>query len=280
MLKNIFYSFPVQLLLLHFKRYQVLLLFWYLLILTINGHFMKSFGADALFLAPEYLGSVNALGAAVVGIATGILIMSWNITTFILHSRRCKFLATTNKTFLKYCTNNAIIPIFFLLFYFSRAFDFAINKELMTTIDFLTVAAGFFGGLLLLISFSLIYSFGSDRRIKRTLLPIYDPMHPFTDAEESGDVFNKYGMNVGYFISTGFRFKKARSVAHYSQEFLDSVFKRHHFAAMVSILMAFLFLIVIGFFLDKTIFQVPAAASVLIFFAIMIAVMGSLSYFL
>lgn len=118
MLKNIFYSFPVQLLLLHFKRYQVLLLFWYLLVLTINGHLMKSFGADALFLAPEYLGSVNALSAAIVGIATGIFIMSWNITTFILHSRRCKFLATTNKTFLKYCTNNGIIPVFFLLLFF------------------------------------------------------------------------------------------------------------------------------------------------------------------
>ena len=60
---------------------------------------MKLFGADSLFLAPEYLGNVNAGGAAIVGIATGIFIMSWNITTFILHSARFRFLATSSSLF-------------------------------------------------------------------------------------------------------------------------------------------------------------------------------------
>ena len=103
LLNNIFYSFPVQLFILHFRKYQVLLVFWYVLGSTINSGFMKNFGADALFFAPEYLGNVNALGAAIVGIAMGVFMMSWNITTFILHSKRCKFLATTSKPFLKYC---------------------------------------------------------------------------------------------------------------------------------------------------------------------------------
>ena len=86
LLINIFYAFPVQLFILHFRKYQVLLVFWYLLASTINSGFMKSFGADALFFAPEYLGYVNAFGAAVVGVAMGVFMMSWNITTFILHS--------------------------------------------------------------------------------------------------------------------------------------------------------------------------------------------------
>ncbi len=111
LLNNIFYSFPVQLFILHFRKYQVLLVFWYVLGSTINSGFMKNFGADALFFAPEYLGNVNALGAAIVGIAMGVFMMSWNITTFILHSKRCKFLATASKPFLKYCINNAIFKI-------------------------------------------------------------------------------------------------------------------------------------------------------------------------
>ena len=49
---------------------------------------MQNFGADALFFTPEYLGNVNALGAAIVGIAMGVFMMSWNVTTFILHSKR------------------------------------------------------------------------------------------------------------------------------------------------------------------------------------------------
>jgi hypothetical protein len=44
--------------------------------------------------------------------------------------------------------------------------------------------------------------------------------------------------------------------------------------------MAFIFLIVIGFYMDDLAFQVPAAASILIFFAAMTAVIGALSYFL
>src|SRR4051812_14394777 len=89
------YSLPVQLFLLHLRRYQVLLLFWYVLFSTVNGSFLKSYGAYSLYLAPEYLGEVNALSSAMVGISIGIFIMSWNITTFILHGKHLTFLATT-----------------------------------------------------------------------------------------------------------------------------------------------------------------------------------------
>ncbi len=90
LLHDIFYSFPVQLFILHFRKYQVLLIFWALLASTIDSGFMKSFGADALFFVPEYMGNVNALAAAFLGVAMGVFFMSWNITTFILHTKRFK----------------------------------------------------------------------------------------------------------------------------------------------------------------------------------------------
>ena len=62
-----FYSLPVQLVFLHFRRYQVLLLFWAILFATISGHFLKPYGADTLMLAPEYLGKVSALSTSFVG---------------------------------------------------------------------------------------------------------------------------------------------------------------------------------------------------------------------
>jgi hypothetical protein len=104
---------------------------------------MELFGANALFLAPEYLGNVNAAGAAITGIATGIFIMSWNITTFILHSTRFRFLATSAKPFLKYCLNNAIIPVAFLILYFFEALYFDIVKELISVSQFFLIVAGF-----------------------------------------------------------------------------------------------------------------------------------------
>src|ERR1017187_2424695 len=145
--KNFYYSFPIQLLMLHFRKSQVLLVFWFILFLTITGNFLKLFGANALFLAPEYLGNVNAAGAAITGIATGVFIMGWNITTFILHSMRFRFLATNSKPFLKYCLNNAIIPICFLVLYCIEAINFDRKMELISVADFIAIATGFIGGL-------------------------------------------------------------------------------------------------------------------------------------
>ena len=57
--KAVFRFLPVQLVLLHFRKYQLLLVFWLILIATVTGHFAATFGAATLFLSPEYLGKIN-----------------------------------------------------------------------------------------------------------------------------------------------------------------------------------------------------------------------------
>ncbi len=281
LLKDIFYSFPIQLFILHFRKSQVLLVFWYLLGSTINSGFMKNYGADALFFSPEYLGNVNALSAAIVGVAIGVFIMSWNITTFILHSKRCKFLATTSKPFMKYCINNALLPLLFLAFYFYRLFPFDRHKELMSVGEILVVMAGIIAGIILLLVVSFGYFFGAEKRIQRTIAPIMDSAQHFNvNFYSPQNPQEKFGMRVSYFLDRGFRFRKPRNVSHYNPEFLEMVFNRHHFSGIISIVLSFVFLIVIGFFMDDAVFEVPAAASILIFFAALTAVIGALTYFL
>ncbi len=280
--KDVFYSFPVQLLILHFRRYQFFLIFWFMMASTINSHFMKSFGADALFFVPEYLGNVNALSAATVGIAMGVFFMSWNITTFILHTHRFKFLATTSKPFLKYCINNSLLPLAFFIFYLIKSINFNLNKELLSVGEEIWLVLGFLGGFILLIGFSFAFFFGADRTILRTIIPVISTPEYFKSKE---DILKKsdndqFGMKVGYYFNTRLKLRKARVVTHYNQDFLDSIFKRHHFAAMIGIILAFIFLVVGGFFLDIKFFQAPAAASIIVFFGLTVAVTGALSYFL
>src|SRR3954467_5448792 len=164
-----FYSLPVQLVFLHFRRYQVLLLFWVILFATISGHFLKPYGADSLMLAPEYLGHVSALSMAFVGFSVGAFIMSWNITTFILHSRHIKFLATTAQPFLKFCINNAVIPVIFLLCYLFFAIGCQRREELSTSLDILSLAGGFSGGFILSLALAFGYFFGTDKQIYRRM---------------------------------------------------------------------------------------------------------------
>src|SRR5687767_10485181 len=281
-LRGIFYSLPVQLLFLHFRKYQLLLIIWLLLFAIANGSFMKSFGADALFLAPEYLGNVNFMSAALVGIAIGVFIMCWNITTFILFTRHFTFLAATQFPFLKYCINNSVLPLTFLVFYLVKAYRFAHYKELIGNLEIVLLTGGFLMGLVFILSVSLFYFFSADKSIFRKLQPLFNNAKNYIaqfQPEQSGA--KTYGLiRSEWFLDSFFKIRRCRDVSHYSEELIDKVFKRHHFAAVICVLISYLFLILIGFFLDYRAFQIPAAASIVLFLAILIGVSGAITYFL
>lgn len=281
-LRGFFYSFPIQLLFLHFRKYQVLLLFWFIMFSTVNGSFMKTFGADSLFLAPEYLGNVNPISSAIVGAAIGMFIMSWNISSFILFTKHFRFLAATTNPFLKYCINNSIIPGLFLVFYFIKAYQFAHFKELITTTEVLFLFGGFTSGLIFILAASLIYFFRADRSILRRMMPMFsNPQSYITHLSPIKEVYHGGTlMKVETYLESPFRLRPVRDVSHYTDEFVASIFKRHHFAAILSVFFAFLFLVMIGFLLDSAFFQLPAAASITIFFSILIGVAGAITYFL
>ncbi|MEO6613042.1 MAG: hypothetical protein ABIT05_07255 [Chitinophagaceae bacterium] len=281
-LRGFFYSFPIQLLFLHFRKYQVLLLFWFLMFSTVNGSFMKTFGADSLFLAPEYLGNVNSFSAAIVGISIGMFIMSWNISSFILFSRHFRFLSATSNPFLKYCINNSIIPGVFLVFYFMKAYQFDHYKELISTTEILFLFGGFTAGLIFILAASFIYFFRADRYILRKMMPVIkNPGSYITHLNPIKEVYHGAPlMKVDWYFESPFRLKPARDVSHYTDEFVESIFKRHHFAAILSVFAAFVFLVMIGFLQDNAFFQLPAAASITVFFSILIGVAGAVTYFL
>lgn len=281
-LKGFVYSFPIQLLFLHFRKYQVLLLFWFILFSTVNGSFMHTFGADSLYLAPEYLGNVNSISAALVGMSIGMFIMSWNISTFILFSRHFHFLAATTNPFLKYCINNAIIPLVFLVFYFFEAYHFTRHKELVSIPEILFLAGGFIAGLMLVLAVSFIYFFRADRSIFRRMLPVIsNPGEYITHLRPGKETYHYQSLiRVEWYFDSPLHLRPCRDVRHYTPGFVDSLFKRHHFAAILCVFAAFLFLIGIGFFQESPFFQIPAAASITIFFSILIGVAGAFSYFL
>lgn len=171
-LTGFWYSLPIQLLLLHFRKYQIFLVFWYILFATIAGNFMSSYGAVSLFLAPEYLGNVSFFSSAIVGVAIGVFVMSWNITTFILHSKLISFLATTAQPFLKYCINNAIIPFVFLVFYLVEAVAYERMEEYNSFTDILVLVTGFLLGLIAAILIAFLYFFTTDKSIYRSMVAV------------------------------------------------------------------------------------------------------------
>jgi hypothetical protein len=274
-------SLPVQLFMVHFRRYQVFLIFWYLLTATVAGKFMHAFGANSLFLAPEYFGEVTAISTAIVGFSLGVFIMSWNITTFILHSKNVRFLATTAQPFLKYCINNAIIPVLFLVYYLVKAVNYARYQELFQLLEIALLVGGFAVGIILSISISFIYFFGADKTIYRSMGHVINTENIRYNEVIQKTILPNYKteLDVDWFLSARLQLRKPRDVRHYTDGFLESVFKRHHFAAVIAIVIAFIFVVLVGYTSDARLFQIPAAASITVFFAILIAVAGAITMF-
>jgi hypothetical protein len=280
-LAKLFYSFPIQLLLLHFRKYQVLLIFWAILFSTINGGFAKVFGGDALFLAPEYLGKVNFYSTTILGLATGLFVMSWNITTFILHTGRFKFLATTAQPFFKYCLNNAILPLAFGVNIVIRSWQYQRYQQLNSVPDILLLTEGLICGYLFVIFFSFFYFFNTDKNISRRLERRFgNPRNFLRTVLKPTQEKDENELPVQNYFNSPWKVRRARNVDHYNKHFLDSILKQHHFAAMITVGAALIFLVILAYMMDYTMFRIPAGASVMIFFAFLIGVAGAYAYLL
>ena len=113
--RYVFYSFPVQLLLLQIKKHPGFLIFWIILFSAVAQFFGTSYGIPSLFLDPEYLGEVNFISFLIVGFAMGGFIMAWNLSFYIINSYRFQFLASLVNPFVQFCLNNSLLPLSFTI---------------------------------------------------------------------------------------------------------------------------------------------------------------------
>src|SRR5690606_23462434 len=145
-------------------------IFWSMLAVTITGNFADTLGAASLFLAPEYRGEICFVSMLITGAAVAMFIMSWHITTFIVHSHRIPFMSAVRQAFLKYCINNSILPTAFLIFYFIVTVRFQWYQEHMPLKQILLLQSGFYIGFLLMIIISFLYFFSVGRDMLKTVI--------------------------------------------------------------------------------------------------------------
>ncbi len=275
-----YYSFPVQLFILHFKKYQVLLFVWYMVFSIINGGLLHDYGAEALFFLPEYNGETNMTALILVGVSWGMFIICWNITTFILHSGRFKFLSATRHPFLKYCINNSLLPIIFFLFYFVRLYNFVSDEELKSVTNIYADLAGILVGFFLLMGVSFVFFFTAGKTISLSM-PMTEKLST-VDASTQEELKSRYRyeLKVKTFISDKLKLASVDTSKYIKTSYAEGVFRRHRLATFTVLLFGFIFLAFLGFFLDNPAIELPAAASMVVFFSILIALVGALSYFL
>lgn len=278
---SIFRFLPVQLLLLHFRKYQLLLVFWFILFTTITGNFAAAFGASSLFLAPEYLGEINFFSMLLLGGATAVFIMAWHITTFIIHSTRIPFLGATRHAFIKYCINNSLLPLAYLIFYSIIAIRFQWQNEYAKGFEVLRFQLGFYLGFLLVIIISFAYFFRVDRDLLKVVLSrITNPARireiiPYDSLDYDIDI-----VRAETFLTGRLRIGKCSELEPYAPRLMQTVLRKHHRNAITATIFALFVLLLSGIFMEDPRLRVPAGSGFLILFSIIMGIVGAVKYFL
>ncbi len=280
-LQPLFRFLPVQLFLLHFRKYQMILIFWIMLFAVVTGNLATHFGALSLFLSPEYLGKISVLSFSLLGGATAMLAMSWHITTFIIHSKRVPFLGATRHSFLKYCINNSIIPLSYLITYGIVAARYLMINEGAHTWTIIFFLSGFYLGYIFVLFLSFLYFFRADRNILKVVLStIANPsvireLIPYDSLDEEYEL-----VRAESYLTHIFKIEKIKTPYEYNTRFLNTVLRRHHRNAIFAIFFAIVLLLILGIFMDEPILRIPAGAGFLILFSIMLTAVGAFKYFL
>lgn len=276
-----FFSFPVQLVIMHFKKNQMMMLYWLLLFGFITETIAQRFGIPFLFLDPEYMGHVGGRSFFIMGLSMGAFIMAFNISSFILNSFRFPFLATLSRTFVKYAHNNCIIPGFFVLVYCWRIYEFQLSKQLKPLSEVFFDIAVFLAGITLVILLTLRYFMITNKDIYK----LFGVAQADTDNSPvakplTGSVQRKNGWRVDTYMLFPLKLKIVRDTRHYKRYMLERVFKQNHVNAAVVEIVVFTTFVLLGLFRDYAWFRIPAGASVILLLTMFIMLSGVFRYWL
>ncbi|MFN5380260.1 MAG: hypothetical protein ACK5CD_04735 [Bacteroidota bacterium] len=284
-LRNIWFSFPVQLLVLHCRRHLFLLLSYVFLTLLVTKGFAGRYGVSYLFLDPEYLGRVSFISFFLVGLAYGGFTVLWNITAYILVSHKFPFLATFRKPFFRFCLNNFIVPLSFAAIYIYELVVFQTKAEFSSSMDVAYDVGGFCLGALTGFLVTFTRSLNTHKKEYAELDEEMTPkirrhsIQPWRFGHNEEETAYQ-SIRVDFALMYPWRARRVRKVEHYRRSVLLAVFRQHQRNALILELIALEIIVLLGFLMDWPLFRLPAAVSIFLFFAILIGPVGAFFYWL
>ena len=282
---KIFYSFPVQLLFVHFKRNQILLLIWIILLAMITGNFGKYLGIPYLFLDPEYLNEVNFTSFYIMGVMVSGLTTAFHITCYINDGHRFTFVGALQKPFSKFSLNNSVLPLSFFIIYVFQLTAFQINNEFLTAWEVTMNLAGMFTGYLSFTAIMYVYFVFTQKDIfKYVVCTLDEKLKQNVRVTRASvlrklDIARKKQVRVDYYLDFRLRVKKVgEEKDFYDKATIIQVFDQNHFNLVVIEALIFALIVILGLFKDYPVFQFPAAATLMIFLTLVTMLSGAFTY--
>jgi hypothetical protein len=279
-IKFILNFFPVKLVFIHFKRNILFLVFWLILFGLTSKNILPKYGIDYLFLTPEYLGEISFLSYAILGFSIGGFIMAFNIYSYILVAPRFLFIASLSRPFYKFCLNNFIIPIGYIIFYSILSIKNQQQQEFKTFAEAVFNVLGFYGGIFIFLSLSLFFFFRVNK-IKLEEQPSKRGRKPvkttFQNSNSKWYVRALLGSRerVDWYISSFTEIARARDVSHYTKDQLKQILYRNHLNATIFEIAIIVSLVVISIFGSAQVLFIPAAASLMLMLTFLLMVLSA-----
>jgi len=269
--------FPLRLLITHVKHNLISLFFWLILFLIVSDGLGSAFGLSYLFLSPEYLGEVSGISFLFSGFALGGFIMGFNTFSYLKIGAYYPFFTTISKPFVKFCINNAVIPIAFIVFYLVKMGSFQMFEEYRGFGDVVIYSLSFLGGISLFLVFSIFYLFPILRRNKLMAEQIDEPISSRIHKNEKWyDIFKTQRDRTYIYIGKRMRFAVSRSTKHFDQELVERVYAKNRVSSSLYEILTITIFFVLGLLSNYSFFEVPAAASIILLITICLMIFSAL----
>ncbi|HSF52621.1 MAG TPA: patatin-like phospholipase family protein [Algoriphagus sp.] len=262
------------------------MLVWVILLGVILEQFGVVLGIPFLFLDPEYLHQVSWLSFFLIGVGMAILTMAFHMTTYIMDGRQFKFLALVPKPFIHFCVNNSIIPLIFYIIYSVKFIVFQLDNELPSDWEVLKFYLGFLMGSL--VSYGLIFGYFAftnkdffiifagtlDKRLRKVRFTRANVLSQYKELKGKKD-------QVICYLNLKLKLVDVRpDISRFETTKLLRVFDQNHLNLFLIQIFLILFVLFLGFFKEKEVLQFPAAMSVTLLLAILVMLVGAMSFWL
>ncbi len=284
-LSRFLYSLPVQLLLYNIKRNHVLLLLWFLILAIITENLGTTIGLPSLFLEPEYLNKVDFRSFFLMGFTLGIFMMSYHIVSYILDGPQFAFIGSLRRPFTKFFINNNTVPTLVILVYIYSVLINQFDYEHFKWIDVLSRCFGLILGTSLSSMLIFLYFISTNQDIVKVLASSVDKRLKKTKMVRVNvmgrlKTTRRKSARIDYYLVNPFRLKRLDQESWFDNQAILKVFDQNHLNAVIIQLTILALFLLMGTLRDYPEFQLPAGASILLFFTILLMVAGSLSYWL
>lgn len=242
-------------------------------------------GIPYLFLDPEYLNEVGFKSFFVVGVVLAGFTIAFHIATYIMDGPRFSFIGTLSKPFTKFSLNNSIIPLAFLVTYILLIIEYQVSNEYTTQADLIIEISGLLCGYFLMIFLLYLYFWFTNKDIFRYVVCKVDEKlkRNFKITRASAmkklEIARKKQITVFNFLDTDLKVKPTYDYSgFYNRSTIVQVFDQNHFNLVMMEVFLFLIILTMGIFKDYPVFQLPAAASVILFLTVFVMAAGAITY--